>query len=403
MTKRLSAWATLIGIALGGTILGTGWAAFRTQAGAELMTRLAVDLLSDVVHGTAEVESVGGNVVSGLVIKNLVIRDELGEVFVRLTRLNVKYRLIDLLSRRIVLGQVTLDDPFIHLYQMPNGRFNHEEVLGLGGDDNGDGGGSPPLVAFRDAHIRNGTIVVRTPIDSIPADADWEVSGRGSHHPLRLRRFYDINADVPYVRIASPFEGENGIEFDVRHLDAVINDPFLEIDDLRGRINIDGTTMALTLDRVSLPRTAGELDGEIRWPDGKFLLDLHMHVNTLAIDDIRAFVPRLPWGMEGNGSINLLSLTADSMSIRANPLRLEGPGGGGEISGRIGLLVGSSGLSAIRDASLEFKNLDLEYVRPLVDSLPFAGRLDGRMVADGLVDSLESRWVRPVLVSRTFK
>ena len=405
VNKRLAAWAALIGIAMGGTIVGTGWAAFRTQTGAELMTNLAVDLLSDVVSGTANVESITGNILTGLTITNLEIRDDSGELFVRLPVVVVRYRLIDLLSRRIVLGRVHLEDPYIHLYQMPNGRFNHEEVLGLGGDDSDSTVGGPsPLIAFRDAHIRNGTIVVRTPVDSIPADADWEITGRNTSNPLRLYRFYDIDADVQYVRIASPFEGENGLEFDVRHLSAVMNDPFLDIQDLRGRINIDGTTMALDLERLRLPGTFGQMQGEIRWPGGDFLVDLDVDASSWAVNDVRAFAPRLPWDMEGEGRVRLVSLSPDSMSIRADPIRLEGPGGGGNLRGRIGLVVGSRGLSAVRDASLEFDNLDLDYIRPLVDTLPFDGRLDGRMDADGMIDSMSVAldwWFRDTLVAGT--
>lgn len=386
-TPRLTAWAAMIGIASGATVLGAGWAGFRTEPGRELLTRVAVDLLSDVVRGHAEVESIGGNILTGLVIRNLTIRDDDGELFVRLPSVTIRYRLLDLLSSRVVLGQVILEEPFIHIYQNAKGQFNHERVLGLGGDGEG-GGGRSPLVAFRDAQVTNGTIVVRTPVDSVPADAEWEVSGRMSERPLRLYRFYDIDARIPYARIVSPFEGEAGLEFDIQHLSAVINDPHLEIQDLRGGVSIDGTTMSLQLDRLRLPETLTGLSGQIRWPDGNFLVDLDAETEFWAFDDIAAFAPRLPWGMAGDGHIKIASLGIDSLFVRADDLVMRGPAAGGEIAGDIGLLVGSGGLSAVLDARLQFTNLDLEYVRPLLDTLPFAGRLDGQLVANGPVDSM---------------
>jgi len=58
------------------------------------------------------------------------------------------------------------------------------------------------------------------------------------------------------------------------------------------------------------------------------------------------------------------------------------------------LSVADSGLVALRDAELDARDFDLEFARPFLDTLPFAGRLSGRTVATGPLTALalETDW-----------
>src|SRR2546425_12809651 len=63
--------------------------------------------------------------------------------------------------------------------------------------------------------------------------------------------------------------------------------------------------------------------------------------------------------------------------------------GGGTVTGRLtALTAADSGLVALRDAELEAHDFDLEFVRPFLDTLPFAGRLSGHTTATGPVAGL---------------
>src|SRR3989441_10639814 len=63
--------------------------------------------------------------------------------------------------------------------------------------------------------------------------------------------------------------------------------------------------------------------------------------------------------------------------------------GGGTVTGRLtALTAADSGLVALRDADLEARDFDLEFVRPFLDTLPFAGRLSGHTTATGPVKGL---------------
>src|SRR2546422_274726 len=69
--------------------------------------------------------------------------------------------------------------------------------------------------------------------------------------------------------------------------------------------------------------------------------------------------------------------------------------GGGTVGGRvIAFSAADSGLVALRDVDLDAREFDLEFARPFLDTLPFAGRLTGHTVATGPLAALalETDW-----------
>ncbi|MCH6547444.1 MAG: hypothetical protein IH798_03265, partial [Gemmatimonadetes bacterium] len=115
------------------TSLGAIGVGFRTDTGRDVIARYAVAVLSQVVHGTAEIGEVTGNLFDGLEAHDVVIRGEDGTLLARFPEVLLRYRALDLLSTRIAFGRVIITEPYINVVKYPNGRFNFQEVLGLGG------------------------------------------------------------------------------------------------------------------------------------------------------------------------------------------------------------------------------------------------------------------------------
>ncbi|MCH8255472.1 MAG: translocation/assembly module TamB domain-containing protein, partial [Gemmatimonadetes bacterium] len=255
-------------------------------------------------------------------------------------------------------------------------------------------------MAFRDVEIRDGTVVIRTPTEATN-DTSIEIeSGPGGL--MRIRRLDDLNAIVSYARVSSPFEGENALRFDIDELSVRFSDPQLDVLSLRGRLEIDGDSIVLDLSRFVLPGSETTLKGVLRWPDGPLLLALELDADRLAVEDARPFVDDLPWGLEGSGHLSLLSLDGGRIRVRISPLRLAGPGGGGNIAGRFGIVVHEGQGWTLEDTELSFDSLALDYLRPMVDTIPFAGRVWGDLVAAGPSDSLDVQlqlWFRDSLVA----
>jgi translocation and assembly module TamB len=381
---------------LAGTALGAVGAGLWTDEGRDVLTRYGVSVLNQVVYGTAEVGEVAGTLTDGIEARDVVIRGEDGTLLAYLPEVVLQYRMLDLLSAKIALGRVVLHEPHINVVKLPNGRLNFEEVLGLGGSG---GGGRKPLVAFRGAEIHNATVTIRTPTDE-PTDDPSETE-MGPNGLMRIRRVDNLNAAVSYARVSSPFQGENALLFDIDDLSARFSDPAMDIRSLTGRLEIDGDSIALDLSRLVFPETETTLEGALTWPEGPLQLALELDAYRLAANDARPFVDGLPWGLQGSGRLSIHSLNPDRIRVRISPLQLAGPGGGGAVGGRFGIVVDKGIGWTLEDTELSFDSLALDYLRPMVDTIPFFGRVSGELVAAGPRDSLDTRlsvWFRDSLV-----
>lgn len=372
---RMLLWAASLVMS---TVLGVGWAGFGTAAGRDLLTRLVTSVATGAIHGTVAVAGIGGSVLEGMVIEDLVIRGEDDRLLLRVPRLVLRYRLGDFLSGRVVLGRITLSDPQIELYKYPDGRFNYQEIFGLGGPREGP----PPLIAFRDAAITGGRVTIRTPTPP-PGPDDTFRTETDATGLLRVRTIDSLSARLSYVRLASPFFRERGVRLDIDTLRARISDPGLDLRDLRGRIDIDGDSLRIDAPRLALPGSEGRVAGTMHWPDGRMQFDLDIVAARWRVEDARGLVRRLPWGMTGRGTLRLHSVNAESLAVTLEPMRLQGPRDGGAVTGRFSGVFANKQMVALTRTDLSLDRLDLEFVRPLLDTLPLAGRLSGTLRADG--------------------
>jgi hypothetical protein len=383
MVNRVLMAVALLLVFVGATALGVGGAGFRTGAGREVLARLGVAVLGDILHGTAEAGYLGGTFTEGLEARDVVLRGEDGTLLARFPRIVMRYRFQDLLSGRIVLGQVILEEPFVNVVKGPNRRFNYQEVLGLGGPG---GGGPDPFVAFHDAEIHNGTVIIHTPTDG-PHHGEFETE-EWPEGWMRVRRVENLNARVAYARIASPLPGDRGLQFDIDELSVLMSDPDFDIRNMRGRMEIIGDSVAFDLDELALPGSVARIKGPLMWTSGPLMVDLDVDAERVAVNDVGGIVSPLPWGLVGSGQLNIRHVDADHLSFQGLDMRMHGPGGGGTLSGRLNLLVGPGGGWTVSDTELYLDSLGLDYLRPMVDTIPFAGRLTGQVNAEGPMDLL---------------
>jgi hypothetical protein len=205
---------------------------------------------------------------------------------------------------------------------------------------------------------------------------------------MRVRRITDLYAQFPYVRISSPFPGEDGIQIDVARLSASVSDPMLRIGFARGRVHITGDTIALAMDQVELPGSHAEVNGSLIVEDGDVRPNLDLRSELLATDDVRGLVSEVPAGMTARGAFVIRTPSDGVMEFHGEPFAIEGLGGGGEARGRLAMVLGPESNWAFRDTRLDLEDLDLEYIRSFFDTLPLAGRATGYFEADGPKEEL---------------
>ena len=369
--------------ALIGAVLGATGVALGTAAGRNVLVGTGLAFANRAIDGRLTVGSVGGSLLRGLEARDVTIVGSDGVPFAQVPRLSVRYRLRELLGGRIVLGQVTLHRPDVSVIQQPDGRFNFHRIFRLGGPS---GGGSRPLIAFRDVEVDSATVMVKTRAgegDTARYEFVPEVA-----EGFRIRRFRNLSASLPYLRLSSPFAGENPILLEIEQLRARVTDPAMVIRDARGRAEIEGDSITVNLPRFLLATSKASLRGVFSWPRDTLMFNIVAETRDALLDDIRSLVPVVPRGLEGAGRFTIQSLAGNITAVDLDNLALAGRRGGGTLTGRIGMVLGPRQAWSSRKTAVTADNLDLEYVRPFLDTLPVAGRLTGTVTADGPHDHL---------------
>ena len=366
-----------------------------TDAGRALLTRVTAGALHQVFTGTIEVGDVGGSLLTGLTLSQVRLFDADTTLVAWLPRADVSYNPFDFAAGRAVLFEFDLRRPVINIVQHPSGRLNIEELLRLGGPDKGPHG-PPALILLRNVRITDGSVTLRLQArQPAPGDSALEIAGGGPNGRLRVRRFEHLDAHLAALQVSSP--RERGIRIDVSRLAFESTDPAVRLVDLTGRLHVIGDSMEVRLARVQLPASGlRNARGAVRWPRGTMLFDLRLRADSATLGDF-PFIDRRFTGAPAtgvlSGDVRVRSHGSRVLEVGVDSLRLAYAGG--TVAGRVtALSVADSGLVALRDADLDARDFDLEFARPFLDTLPFAGRLSGRTVATGPLTALalETDW-----------
>jgi len=296
-------------------VTGFGQATLGTERGRDVVVSAALAAANRSLHGTVTARSTGGSLLRGLVAEGVTVTGHDGRPLAAIGRLVVRYRLPDFLSGRVVLGEIELDSVRVDLEQRPGERFNYEQVLRLGEDKGEGGGGRPPLIAFRNARVRNLYVLIRTPD---PADSTAFVE-----RDLRVAQ-----AVLPYARISSPLPMERGIHLEFAALDAVLSAPRLSVTAANGTLEILGDTIAVDFRTVRMPGSHSSMRGRFVSLRRDLKVDLAFRARAFASDDLRALFDWMPAGVSGSGAVEVRSDPGDVLVVRAHNLDLTFADGG---------------------------------------------------------------------------
>jgi len=355
-------------------VTGFGQATLGTERGRDVVVSAALAAANRSLDGTVTARSTGGSLLQGLVAEGVTVTGHDGRPLAAIGRLAVRYRLPDFLSGRVVLGEIELDSVRVDLEQRPGERFNYEQVLRLGVDRGEGGGGRPPLIAFRNARVRNLYVLIRTPD---PADSTAFVE-----RDLRVAQ-----AVLPYARISSPLPMERGIHLEFAALDAVLSAPRLSVTAANGTLEIMGDTIAVDFRTVRMPGSHSSMRGRFFSLRRDLKVDLAFRARAFASDDLRALFDWMPAGVTGSGAVEVRSDPGDVLVVRAHNLDLTFADGG-TARGTYGMDIGPGKAWAAREVDVETRNFVLANLEGVLDTVPFEGRLTGRTRADGPHDDL---------------
>ncbi|HEY8105392.1 MAG TPA: hypothetical protein VIE46_04745, partial [Gemmatimonadales bacterium] len=295
-----------------------------------------------------------------------------------------------------MLQRLTLDHPVLHLVKHRNGRMNYEEVFRLG---EGTGTGAGTLVRFERVHLIDGTVLLDlpwSPPDSMrtPDRArrallfDRSQPGRiiepGPEGYARRIRFEHLTAQFPLMRLGTP--DHLPVQLLVDTLATRMSDPAVTLTDLAGSIEVEGTTLAFRLTRAALPHSSFAGDGRLFWPAGPVLYDFRLDAKTLALADLRWISPGFP-DLAGRARITARSRGATRTDYALADLSLGGAMG--QVDGHVTAVADERRGFGVDGMDLKLRAVDLDALRPYLDTIPFQGRVTGTVTGGGFLDSLD--------------
>lgn len=401
LTRRLpltvARFLFVILVGAAATVLGTVGALTQTSAGHALLARVFSDQSNRLVRGSISIGGIQGNFRNRLLLDSVVVRDTVGFPLAVFGRLEVRYQIANLLGNRIVLDQVYAVRPRIHLVKHRGGRLNFEEILRLG--ERAPGGGPGPLIDFRNVVLEDAILTVLTPWNPpghLTTDAQRDsalraqrlVPGRrieegGAEGLQQVRTIEGLTTRMSRLRIATP-EGDPLLAV-IESFSAQLNDPLVEIVDLRGEVTQARDTLWFTFERAALPATHGAAEGLVAWPSDTVLFDFSFDAEAVSLADLRFVSPDFP-DYTGHGQLEAYSFDGNETQYLLRDLQLGDDAS--RITGTMTALAHRFRGLGFRGLDLMLRNVDIDVARPYLDTIPFQGRVSGSLRADGYFDNM---------------
>jgi translocation and assembly module TamB len=395
MRRRIARFVFVVLLGTLAGVLGVVTALVLSPPGRDLLARTVSSELSRALNGTVQVGSISGSFLYDLTIEGLVVRDTSGALLADLPHVRVAYRLPNFFARRFVLGRLQVERPTIQLIKHANGRMNYEDVLRLGGP----GGGTSPLIEFRNLRVRGGLVRLLVPWSPPPqlkaqAERDSALAAERAKPgrviesgPEGLRRvieFSQVTTTMARMRISTPDHRPFMVDLDT--LATRVSDPQIAVRDAAGRVRLGGDSVVFSLRRGALPRTRFSGGGAVTWPHDTTLYDFQVVATQAALTDLRWISPDFP-DFTGRGTVAAHSESGTRTAFVITDLHLAR--GTSQVDGQLTALDDRRRGLGVRDLKLTHKNLDLDEVRPFVPDLPFFGTLSGSTAGAGFLDALD--------------
>ncbi|HEX6313494.1 MAG TPA: translocation/assembly module TamB domain-containing protein [Gemmatimonadaceae bacterium] len=367
--------AALVLLVVVGAVVLTG-----TYFGRERVRRFALDAVRSMVDGEVIVGRIDGNLLDRFDLIDVSILDEDGQPFLIADRLSARVALSPLLSRRIVVRSLHLENPVVTLSRGPAGRWNYMRIFRLG--DTVTVEGAPGFGAWVDLHditVSNGTLLVRQPY---PADeevrrtvGDSAAMALARETRVRVERvggslqqvmeFRDIDTRIPRLVAAHP--DSTAISFRVRQLSmqaTPLQAPDVVVRDMSGDVRVLDDTV--TLRDVELHLPASRIEGALTYHVSAGDVELDLRSDTIALKDIQVLYPDLP--DYGGGRLELKATIRDTATSEYQFTNTRLTVGSSRIAGKLGVAVNSD-MIELRETDLQFTRFTTELVESMIPGL----------------------------------
>jgi translocation and assembly module TamB len=318
--RRVIVLASALAMIVVGAVAAVVTVAFLgTTRGRDLLAGQVTGYLNRRFTGRVHVGRIGGSLLTDLTVDSLEIRDDEDSVVVATGPIALRYDPRDLFDRRVLLRDVRVLRPAVHLRKRLDGTWTHDHLLrrGPGPRAPSTGRGFGSLVVVDGLTVVDGAFRLTmpwAPPDSLRgARRDSAIAFNLTRPDAVVRRVaggfmrtwhWTRGAlEAPRVRLAHPDSAGQRVE--LARLDVDEADPPFAIRGAAGEVVVRRDTVFVTLDRFTLPGSRGRARGTVvSGRDGApTRYDLRVVGDTVALSDVAWISPTLP--REGGGRMRL--------------------------------------------------------------------------------------------------
>lgn len=397
MRRRLLRWIFVVFVGAVAAVLGVATAVLFSPPGRNLLVRLVSTKAGSMIRGTLSIGAASGRWLNGFTLDQVVIKDSSGAVFADVPRVEIGYRLGDILAGRFVVGRLRLHHPTIQIIKHRTGRLNYQEIFHLS-EGLATTSGVSKLIEIHDLSIDSGMVTIRLPwnpdgrlrtarqVDSALAYERSKPGRRIEAGPEGLdmvRTIEGLDAAMPLVRVSSPDNGPTAVDID--RLRARISDPGIRVADLKAQVRTKNDSLIFNVDHAELPATSLSGAGRLDWPHDTILYHFSLEASRLALRDMRWISPGFP---DFSGTAHIVANSVSGARTEYTIQNLAVGDSTSRITGRLVALTDVYRGLGFRRLGLDLRNVDVDIIRPYLDSVPFYGKITGRLGADGFFEAM---------------
>jgi autotransporter translocation and assembly factor TamB len=273
-------------VALAGVAVVGGMVWLRTQWGHEFVRGQIESRLDAAVHGSVRLGGVEGDVLTGIVLHDLVIEAEDGVPLLVAETARARYSLRPFLDKRIAVDEIRLIRPEILLVRGADERWNFQEMFAR---DEPSAPGPPGWGSW----VRIGSIEIEDGLVDVEfEDGGWPVLD------WQANEFRDVNGSI---EVALNTRDRNLRRFAGRDLSFHLTGPDLRILDLDGEGILTPDSLALKAIHLTTPGTELTADGHLTL-GGADSLALVVDAPRISLDEAQRLFPQVRLG--GTGSFD---------------------------------------------------------------------------------------------------
>ena len=252
----------------------------------------------------------------GIVVKDFVIKEKDSEAsFIKTKDFILKYQLLPLLAKKLVIDELSIVDPEIHLKKSTDGSFNFSDIAKSGeiskDKESKEGPAALPLtLSVKTIAIRNAKI-------------DYtDLAGKVQKADIKL------NAELGVAGLSAQALKSEG-EFEILLNEAILKDRKQPIRDIKTavtyKVEVDMASKKITVHSLAadVMNILLNIQGNIEYA-AEPALSLDLSVKDLNLSKIRDFSTQfLPEGMTLEGNMALL-LNVSNKPVKDSPLNFNG-------------------------------------------------------------------------------